>query len=702
MTTFFDGQSAPSTVLQQAQELAAALAPSSGEGPPSDEFGLVGTFYTDIADPDAPIQYGPKLVTGWGPGRSLVGPPGPKAIASYLNLTALKAADPDVTASYSLTTTTGPQPYAYVPGNFVGQSDDLNVVKLDTVPLTLGALVRLNGTGVNYDGRSVFGKLTDHASTKDATFGGGAIGDGFANDTAPVQTAFTAKRQGGALDIPNGSYAVSNIDTGRCESTFNFYKSELKALSTTPQDSIVKFAGLHTRITNIKLNGNFKANYGCAMQFYNAFESAQHNSFSGLDIHYAKIGLVYGEMPGKTATYYAQSENTISDGHWRGCEICVYSNHPNGYLFLGQPQLVAHAEEWPTGTFNTKNNRAFKVEAGHIVINSGEIQNTIADVVDGYAAEITGGRANINDCICEVNVPYLVKGGEWYMSGGRTFNTQSGTSQFTIPSTADVHSVIAVSFHQFIRNVGTGGFSNAQLVKNAGSDPKVRLSFDNCEIIDWTNRVPLVADNAQSVRFTNTLWVPNGSVPADRYLLDTTTADLLDRRDLDRTGSTTDGWFPLRFNGPFENLTYGLNSDVPDPAFANSLAFRSNKPADGDSEGGYFAVDSTSLASIKQTAIRARAGDRFLLEAWVKNVDAALIGLSVAMFDAAGALADTNLIVIASNGAGGFVNNTWRYVRQVCVVPASTTAFIAPGVDMKNGEGRFCGLEARRADWSKR
>lgn len=68
------------------------------------------------------------------------GPTGP-ANSTYRSLTELKAA-PQANGSYTLLTATGRAEYAFVAGNFTGRADDQAVVKLDSVPLTTGALVR--------------------------------------------------------------------------------------------------------------------------------------------------------------------------------------------------------------------------------------------------------------------------------------------------------------------------------------------------------------------------------------------------------------------------------------------------------------------------------------------------------------------------------------------------------------------------------
>lgn len=110
------------------------------------EQALTGSLPRDGRGPMlGPLVMGGNRISGIGPGIA----PGDAATIdqiatadnNYPDLTTLKAATP-ARLAYVLATDTGPVNYAYVIGDFTGKADNVNVVKLDVVPLATGALVR--------------------------------------------------------------------------------------------------------------------------------------------------------------------------------------------------------------------------------------------------------------------------------------------------------------------------------------------------------------------------------------------------------------------------------------------------------------------------------------------------------------------------------------------------------------------------------
>jgi len=85
------------------------------------------------------------------PGTVAAGPTGP-VDSTYLSLVLLKAA-PASNRSYKLVTDVGGLVnYAYVTGDFTGKDDESSVVKLNSVPLTTGALVRQGAASISVTG----------------------------------------------------------------------------------------------------------------------------------------------------------------------------------------------------------------------------------------------------------------------------------------------------------------------------------------------------------------------------------------------------------------------------------------------------------------------------------------------------------------------------------------------------------------------
>ncbi|WP_018250787.1 glycosyl hydrolase family 28-related protein [Sphingomonas melonis] len=574
------------------------------------------------------------------------------------------------------------------------------IVALDGVPLTMGALVRADARSLSFLGRltrsirrRIDAKLGDIVSVKDF----GAVGDGVTDDTAAIQAAIDATRNGGSLTFPEGRYLVTTLHTGRCETHWFFHKAELVGGATVPTDCVLKFGGVHTRLYGVKINCNFNPNYSCGLWWYNAGEASQHNDIYGLDIHYAKVGIIYGEMPGEISTYYAQSENNIFGYRPRGVEVPIIVNHENGFINLYGAHLVAHAEEWaqlgPPDGFDSSVNRCFEAMAGHLMIYGGELQNTIDPL--GVAARVSGGVVHIYGVIAELSVPVEVKAGYLLIHGGRTLNTQSLTPGFTVPIDAATSARVTIVDHKMERNPGTGSFSAQPLIANAGAPP-IEFQIINSKIDDWAQ---LALDSQQRIILRGTRWMPNGLDSADVYHLDTESPDLLDRREIDRKGYTTEGHYPFISYG---SGGYGQSADVPTGAFASSIFTAIANGEGGFATAGPFTAGpdgpsskAPALADLKAKADRVGPGDRFLVEAWLRNVSAADALLALFLYDIAGT--EVEAIPVASAAPGG-----WRYVRGAVKITAPTAVYASVGMLVKQGEGRFCPAQLRRADWGRR
>ncbi len=520
----------------------------------------------------------------------------------------------------------------------------------------------------------------------------GAVGNGKADDTVAVQRAIDQTQAGGALLFPAGQYSVTMLDTRRSETTWYFEHAELIGNATERTPCVLRIRGLHSRFFDVRINVGFNDHYACALWWQDAQNPSQHNDIYGLEIRYARRGIVYGAMPGETGTQVAQSENTIFGYHSRGVERPILVNHRNGVLFLSAPQLVAHDEEWERdrpGTFDYSSNHAFEAVAGTLVITGGEIQNSIA-AISSHCAVVDGGEVHLNGCIIEVSTPFRVSG-RLIIHGGRLLNTQSMTSQFVVLSDPKADTAMIVSDCHIFRNPDTGSFSDQPLAVVESGSSNSKVVFDNCDIDEWAMISPLVAGSSERVQFNRCRWRPRGTAGRN-YLLDTQSTDLLEGRGIDRAGRSLRGFWPQGT----ADAQRSLSSDTPQPAFAASLSVSSPQGV-----AGIFTADTTSLQTLQETAVSVRPGDQFFVEAWVRSASGKSASLSAVLFDGDGQPIrdrDKGFLVIGDMNQK-FISDRWRYVRQIVDIPPGAAAYAGFGGHVRNGEIRFCGLRVRRADY---
>lgn len=134
--------------------------------------------------------------------------------STFTSLASLKAANPLVHRSPRLAAPAGTDggvangTFSYQTGNFTGRTD---VVQVDGVPLSTGALVRTAAGSIAYGLRTAKSKLDEHISPFDTQYNGGAVGDGIADDTMAITMASAvASITGRSINVTTGKFAVAN------------------------------------------------------------------------------------------------------------------------------------------------------------------------------------------------------------------------------------------------------------------------------------------------------------------------------------------------------------------------------------------------------------------------------------------------------------------------------------------------------------
>lgn len=515
----------------------------------------------------------------------------------------------------------------------------------------------------------------------------GADPSGVSNSTTAIQAAITDTAAGGALYFPPGVYLIDSLDTGLIESVWYLDLATLKANSNVAQTHLLKFQGRHCNIYNLRINMNFKANYDSALWWYNATNASQFNNFYGMEIRYAKRGLVYGQFPGLVTNSLAQSENTLFGYVSYGVERPFLSNHANGVICLESCTLSAQDQDWVSG-FDYTINRSFQCLAGVVNMNGGEVQNSVADVA-GYAASVEGGTVYLNNVMTEVDVPFSVSG-QLFINGGRIQNTQSLTSQFYIAATADSNTRLKVNDCKIYRQPTVGSFSNRPLIDNSGSSQNIDISFSSCEITEWASFVP-IGSNQQSIRFIDCKYYPDGSLDPYYavYLLNTDGANLLDRPDIDTKGYTTNGFY---FEDATGSGSMALNASVPTAYYVKSLSVIATGAC------WVSTADPTSFTTIKSTTFPVTVFDKFMIEGWFRIASGAEGAVGLALYDSSGAYL-TALDAFTQNN--GELSTSWKYLRAVVQIPSgSAGAYAGFGIRGQTSTVLMAGLKVRRADWN--
>lgn len=135
---------------------------------------------------------------------------------TFLSLASLKTLNPTTYASAILADGINPPTsYAYVTGNYTGKADDKTVVKIDNIPLSVGALVAQQASNIATKIpataailRFTQDKLGDNVSAKDF----GAFGNNVNDDTTAIRNSFDyiGSLAGGTLQFPKADgYKVS-------------------------------------------------------------------------------------------------------------------------------------------------------------------------------------------------------------------------------------------------------------------------------------------------------------------------------------------------------------------------------------------------------------------------------------------------------------------------------------------------------------
>lgn len=299
--------------------------------------------------------------------NAFAGPPG-GSDSAFLTLADLKGSDPIKQPLPRLRTGGTVVNYAYVAGDFTGRADDVNVVKLDAVPLATGALVRQTAASVSYDARSVQEKIAETPSVADTRFAGGAKGDVTTNNVDAL-TAALQPANAGYKTIPAGIYSSATVTQTLAPGAPHHLDGDgpgVSVIRKLANDAAIALdlAGTpqnldnHTVISNLSFDNGFRGLNGTGLRLTNtAREVFQNVVFDGLSAgFYARGALLLtniavtfrncnkgytqergpGFSSGGSTAYVYPNMNKFIGGTALGCPGTGFDiNHASGFGLIG-------------------------------------------------------------------------------------------------------------------------------------------------------------------------------------------------------------------------------------------------------------------------------------------------------------------------------------------------------------------------------
>jgi hypothetical protein len=181
----------------------------------------------------------------------------------------------------------------------------------------------------------------------------GAVGNGSTDDTAAIQAAINSGAKN--IEFPANTYAVTNIYTTVAGQTWNFQGGAMfKGIASIATTSIVTIKRGACNFHNMTVYGNYNLNYTALIQIAAevGYNPPQYMNITNLILSAGKIGILYGSI--SAPLDQAVSENHIIGGYTRDVHRIIYSNQPNGFLFVTNFTFDNQIYDWlGTATYPT-------------------------------------------------------------------------------------------------------------------------------------------------------------------------------------------------------------------------------------------------------------------------------------------------------------------------------------------------------------
>ena len=527
----------------------------------------------------------------------------------------------------------------------------------------------------------------------------GALGNGVADDTVAVQSAINScgTYTGDAGDI----YGVSTVTFPLGGPTnVNFNGSQIRGIASVPTNCIIAVQCAQSNFYDYNVDGHFSNQYLCGTWWYNATSSSQYNSFFGCK-HYYLGGIntahnqqiqamIFGALIGQVSTNFAQSENAIYGWRTVGCLNPLLMNHAQGYLHLSEPIFVTDTENWASYTYNGSE-MALQILAGNLYVQGGEIQ---------------ASQSATPQCACQLQNCFLVSMNFEIASpvtiiGDSAVITNShllvnpGIFAIVAASTCAAGATFALRNSDIGRAAAVGTYDETSMINASAANPLFQIILEDSISKEWRWQLTgvdcrLIQGGVQHYlnhRMQMTATVGTGYDNNWYILNNSPNLNLVEGLGFDRLGYTTTGWALVNNSGA-ATMTATTTTG---PSGYNAAQITLTA-ASANSRATYG--DSTSLASLRSTALHIGPTELYWLSAWIMLASGASASLSAYAFDNTGAFVNT--ITVADQTV--LVAGKWKFVEgPVNFAATPTGAYMVAGVAAVNSVIAVTDLRIRRA-----
>jgi len=491
----------------------------------------------------------------------------------------------------------------------------------------------------------------------------GVVGDGSTDDTSIIQYVID-----NYVDVRfpyNRQFSVSQISFNTNGAVYSGNVNVIGNAASSVK-SVVEITGRQITFERLKVDQNFNTNYDCALHWYSKSNSApaQYNKIKELALINCIYGLLFGQFFGDTVIDAPQSENSIAHFNTRGCQVPVYMNQTNGFLFISDSTINSIRNEWELtnpGVYSYEDAKAIVMHKGNLLVTGGEILKT--DTQLGTGVDIHDGTLKLSNVSIEIACPnYYVYGGTTKMSNITSLMSNASADYIEIDENAT--GSLSISNCGF-RKPTSATNANRGFIKH-NSNETMNVKVQNVDLENFlTNAIFKDADNKDAIPYrmqiTNLSSNDDDGSRIDMYMSSNRGFSTLDNVGVDTSCSSDAGWFL--------DVAYGSGttlSPVSDAPTIKGVNISSSLELVATGEAFATTLNTDSLADSASTGVAVYEGKQIIVSGWFKaSATGSQMEIGIYYSDSTGV---ANGFKTTSNPPT--IGTDWRYIETIVKVPA--------------------------------